>query len=155
MPAPRDEIIAELTRIGFHFWADRPKSSWTIVLNDYARLLGDIPLDIFRDALDAYLKAKGSEWFPKVAQIMEHVRPLLAKRQITRRRLFDLERAATLGEEPPRKAYADMTPEEKAQWDSNFARWKAAASGGGPQPVAEVAKRVTEMLLPPGSAEPF
>ena len=155
-PAPRDEIIAELTRIGFHFWADRPKSSWTVVLNDYARLLGDVPLDIFRAALDAYLLAHGGEWFPKLSQIMDHVRPLLAARQIMRRRLQDLEKAATQQAEPPRKTYAEMTPEEQAAWDRKFEQAKSTLASGGLQPVSKVAKRVTDdLLLPPGSAEPF
>lgn len=152
-PAEQDDIVAALHRLAAHFYSERPKAAWQVVFEDYARLLGDVPLDILEDGLDAYLRR--GKWFPKLAELLEHTGPLLRARRILQRRLHELLRTGDQPK-PTAKTYADMTPEEKAGWDRRFERLKSSIAPGAPQPVSKVAERVTDrLLLPMGSAEPF
>lgn len=92
VPARPEDITAALHRLAAHFWSERGKSEWKIVLEDYTRLLGDLPRDVLMAAIDRYLCTK--TFWPKVAELRELALQLAAPRYRALNRLRMLDRAA-------------------------------------------------------------
>jgi hypothetical protein len=58
---------------------------WEIQVGLYHRLLNDIPRDLLAEGM--YLALRDGKWFPKPAEIREPIRSVLARRQLTAKRL--------------------------------------------------------------------
>lgn len=68
-PARLDEFALIVERFALHF----PENRWSIeerraVMEDWRRLLGDLPPDILQAACDAYLM-QPTRWFPTCGQL--------------------------------------------------------------------------------------
>lgn len=107
IPAKPNDIAIALHRLAAHFWSERGKSEWKIVVEDYTRLLGDIPADILAAAVDRYLCSK--VYWPKVAELRELAAPAWSKRLLARARLEQLGRVPVAAPRPP------PTPEQVAR----------------------------------------
>lgn len=68
-----------LTRLAAHFWSERGPSEWKIVFEDYADDLKIFPADIIGASIATYRRQ--AKWWPKVSELLEIAKPMLAKRQ--------------------------------------------------------------------------
>lgn len=114
VPARPEDITAALHRLTAHFWSERGKSEWKIVMVDYTRLLGDLPRDVLMAAIDQYLCTK--TFWPKVAELRELALQLAAPRYRALTRLRMLDRAAVATPRQP------PTAEQKARVDAALRR---------------------------------
>jgi hypothetical protein len=88
VPAARAEIVAQLARLARHFRTQRSEPEWASLYRDYADDLAGIPPDILREGIVAYRRR--GKWWPKVAELLEIMRPALAARRLQLRRLHIL-----------------------------------------------------------------
>lgn len=85
-PSDRAVIITILTRLAAHFWdGHRDEQHWRIVFEDYADDLAAMPADIIQQGAVEFRRA--GKWWPKSAELLEIMRPLLARRERDIRRL--------------------------------------------------------------------
>jgi hypothetical protein len=85
-------------------------------VSEYTRLLGHVPLDIFKAACDAHVLE--SDWFPTVAQLNKHAGPALEKRRRQRDRILRLIDIAKKKAEPAR------TETEVERLNGDIERWR-------------------------------
>jgi hypothetical protein len=88
IPASRAEIVVRLARLARHFRTQRAEFEWASLYRDYADDLAEMPPDILAEGIAAY-RRRGKSW-PKVAELLEIMRPALAARRLQLRRLHIL-----------------------------------------------------------------
>ena len=126
-PAPREFIIANLTRLSAHFWREAGETQWQIRFEDYTVDLSAMPTDIFLEGIAAY-RRKGKFW-PKVSELLIEMSPLLDDRKTKLWRLeqilekYEGKKQAPAPNVP--KRYEEMTPEDRAQFDAMMQGLKA------------------------------
>jgi hypothetical protein len=91
--APQQMILAMLARLSVHFPDKRSVEEWTIIHEDYADALAEMPADIIAEAMRLYL-LKG-KFYPKLAEIMAEANRLLRERREELDWLFKLESLET------------------------------------------------------------
>lgn len=106
VPISKQDMTALLHRVAQHFWTDRSEAGWTVIFEDYHRLLGDVPADLLQAGIDAFLLRPRRLSFPQAGEIREGYASALAERQVTLRRL-----RAMNGQPTPSQA------ESRAGWD--------------------------------------
>ena len=91
-PCPMPQTLAILARLAAHFpVASRSEAQWRLILQDYASDLEDMPADIIEAGCAAYRRA--GKWWPKSAELLEHMTGPLLERRRQRKRLERLLRS--------------------------------------------------------------
>lgn len=88
-PATYEQILAELaTLVAVLGGKDRSSADWTFVQNVMAEDLGDVPADILHEAVAAWRRT--AQFFPKPADLLALIRPMLERRRWERARILRL-----------------------------------------------------------------
>jgi hypothetical protein len=133
VPAPKDFIVRELTRLAAHFWSDRTEQQWAIVLQDYADDLHRYPAALIRDVLKGWRLTE--KWFPKEGELLSR---LDAKINPLRLRRYRLKQCLKTPDRPPRLTYYDdLSPEEQAKIDAAVASLGPVPRRPDPKPEAQ------------------
>lgn len=135
--APATAIGLALTELSVHYWEkDRPQGHFKSLARDYLEDLSHVPPDILAEGIRQY--RRNAVWFPKVAELLAIVNPMIdqRKREADRlRRLIAAQKdGGTVAQQPERKGkrWSEMTDEEKAAHD------KRMAEIGGPKSIGDV-----------------
>lgn len=161
VPASVEMISTELAQLAIHFWQpERPQTHYKRLAADYLEDLADMPPDILVEGIRRWRQT--GEWWPKISQLLAIMNPMLEQRRREAARLRQLvavqKAKAEAGDKPAKtgRSYEDLTPEERAAHDARMAETLATLGAGGPKPLAEAIKRVTDVPpLPADDASPI